>query len=73
MHLSECIFLNIEVAGGYLSEEIWGKVSLYILLGEWGLEILVQGSSTCGARAACGPLEIFARPGKGISQNTMLL
>ena len=50
MHLSDCTFLNIEndpstsqeVAGAYLSEEIWGKVSQYeILLGEWGLEILV--------------------------------
>ena len=36
-HLSDCTFLNIEndlstsqeVAGAYLSEEIWGKVSLY--------------------------------------------
>ena len=37
IHLFDCIFLNIEndpstsqeVAGAYLSEEIWGKVSLY--------------------------------------------
>ena len=50
MHLSECTFLNIEndpstsqeVTGSYLSEEVCGEVSLYkILLGEWGLEILV--------------------------------
>ena len=50
MHLSDCTFLNIEndpstsqeVIDAYLSEEIWGKVSLYeILLGEWGLEIPV--------------------------------
>ena len=51
MHLFDCTFLNIEndtstsqeVVGAYLSEEIWGKVSLYsILLGEWWLEILVN-------------------------------
>ena len=37
MHLSDCTFLNTEndpstsqeVAGAYLSEEIWGKVSHY--------------------------------------------
>ena len=37
MDLSECTFLNMEndpstsqeVAGAYLSEEIWGKVSRY--------------------------------------------
>ena len=37
MHLSDSTFLNIEndpstsqeVAGAYLREEIWGKVSLY--------------------------------------------
>ena len=37
MHLSDCTFLNIEndpstaqeVAGAYLCEEIWGKVSPY--------------------------------------------
>ena len=50
MHLSDCTFLNIEndpstsqeVAGSYLSEENLGKSeSILILLGEWGLEILV--------------------------------
>ena len=43
MNLSDCTCLNIEndpsttqeLAGAYLSEDIWGKVSLYeILLGE---------------------------------------
>ena len=30
------------MTGAYISEEIWDKVSLYkILLGEWGLEILM--------------------------------
>ena len=50
MHLSDCTFLNIEndpstaqeVAGAYISKEIWGKVSVYkILLGESGLEIVM--------------------------------
>ena len=50
MHLSDSTFSNIEndpstsqeVTGAYLSEEIWDKVSLYkILLGKWGLEIVV--------------------------------
>ena len=32
---------------------------------------LVQGSSTRGLRAACGPRASFVRPEKSISQNTM--
>ena len=34
-------------------------------------EIIRQGSSTHGPRAACGPRASFVRPRKGISQNTM--
>ena len=34
--------------------------------------ILDQGSSTRGPRAACGPRTSFVRPGDGISQNAML-